>query len=75
MATCGGGGGGGGGGPRLSAASEPLVRDLKSKSEFVSNSGDLYRVVQKPTARPCKKVSKSFQKLRASARLAAIAQL
>ena len=38
-ATCrgagGGGGSGGGGGPLLSAVSEPLVRDLKSMSEFV----------------------------------------
>jgi hypothetical protein len=73
--TCdGGGGGGGGGGPRLSA-SEALVRDLQSKSEFLSDSGDLYRcVVQKPTARPYKKDSKSFQKQRAAARLAATAR-
>ena len=71
----GGGGDGGGGGPRLSASRETLVRDLKSKSEFLSHSGDIYRcVVQKPTARPYKKDSKSFQKQRASARLAATAR-
>ena len=46
--------------------------DLKLKSKFVSNSGDLCRcVVQNPTrTRPFKKGSKSLQQLRASARLA-----
>jgi hypothetical protein len=77
-ATCrgGGGGGGGGGGPRLSAVSEPLVRDLKSMSEFVSNSGDFYCCfVQKPTRADMKTAgSKSTQKRRASARLAAAAR-
>ena len=77
-ATCrgGGGGGGGGGGPCLSPVSEPLVRDLKSMSEFVSNSGDFYRCfVQKPTRADMKTAgSKSTQKRRASARLAAAAR-
>ena len=77
-ATCRGGGGGGGcgGGPRLSAVSEPLVRDLKSMSEFVSNSGDFYCCfVQKPTRADMKTAgSKSTQKRRASARLAAAAR-
>ena len=57
---------------------EPLVRDLKLISEFVSNSGDLYRcVVQMVTrARRTRKTSgsKSAQKLRTSARLAATAR-
>ena len=46
--------------------------DLKLKSNFVSNSGDLCRcVVQNPTrTRPFKKGSKSMQQPRASARLA-----
>ena len=46
--------------------------DLKLKSKFVSNSGDLCRcVVQNPTrTRPFKKGSKSMQQPRASARLA-----
>jgi hypothetical protein len=77
-ATCRGGVGGGGcgGGPRLSAVSEPLVRDLKSMSEFVSNSGDFYCCfVQKPTRADMKTAgSKSTQKRRASARLAAAAR-
>jgi hypothetical protein len=50
-ATCR-GGGGGGGGPRLSAVSEPLVSDLISISEFVSNSGDFSRCVGRSRPEP-----------------------
>ena len=46
-----GGGGDGGGGPRLSA-SEALVRDLQSKLEFLSDSGDLYRCVVRRSQPP-----------------------
>ena len=53
---------------------KPLVRDLKWMSEFVSNSGDLYRcVVQTPTSETSGPL-KSARMLRASARLAAKAR-
>ena len=77
-ATGGGGGDSGGRCPRLSAATEPLVSDLKSMSEFVLKSVNFSRcVVQTPTSLRADMQtagSKSTQKLRASARLAAAAR-
>ena len=68
--TCG-GGGRRDGEPKLSAECEQPVRDLESKSEFVSKSGDLYRCVVQELARPYKKIVKYLQN---SARLAATAR-
>lgn len=77
-ATGGGGGDSGGRCPRLSAATEPLVSDLKSMSEFGLKSVDFYRcVVQTQTSLRADMQtagSKSTQKRRASARLAAAAR-